>query len=205
MFIQIKDGKAKVSEQGMGMPVVKQVYKRDKSTGKASFEKWMKFVFHSYDKNSIYKNYLPGEREKKVVENLFPDKSVTYFKTIPGMTALIDFYIESSYSFKELLYRRLLKDVEEMMGRLSKIELTRTARVKGRKDVTFFSKVEKKEVTETLDLDVRLSIDNSEEKIKAMDILDKLLKREVTLKKALREEQIQEDLKKQSANRIFDK
>ena len=56
VFIQIKDGKAKVSEQGMGMPVVKQVYKRDKSTGKASFEKWMKFVFHSYDKNSIYKN-----------------------------------------------------------------------------------------------------------------------------------------------------
>jgi len=205
MFIEIKDGKAVVSEQGMGIPIVKKVYNRDKSSGKISFEKWMRFVFHSYDKNSIYKNYLPQEREKKVVENLFPDKKVNYFKTIPGMLALIEFYIESSYSFKELLYRRLLKDVEEMMDRLSKIELTRVTRVKGRRDVTFFSKTEKKEVTETIDIDVRLSIDNSEEKIKAMDILDKLLKREITLKKALMEEQIQEDLKKQSANRLFDK
>jgi hypothetical protein len=205
MFISIIEGKAKVSKEGLAIPIVKKVYSRDKSTGKASFERWMRFIYYAYDKNSLYRNYLPQEREKKVVEMLFPDKTVTYFKTLPGMKELIEFYIESSYSFKELLYRRLLNDVEVMMDRLSKIELTKTTRVKGQRDVTFFSKTEKKEVTETLDLNVRVTIDNSEEKIKAMDTLDKLLKREVTLKKALKAEAIEDELKKASERRLFDK
>lgn len=121
------------------------------------------------------------------------------------MKALIDFYIESTYTFKELLYRRLLHDVEEMMDKLSKIELTKTVRLKRDIDVTFFSKTEKKEVTENIKVDMRISVDNSEEKIKAMDTLDKLLKREVILKKALKEEQIEAELQKASARRQFDR
>ncbi len=205
MFINIKDGKAIVSSDGLALPLVKKVYSRDKVKGKASFETWMRFIYYAYNKESIYRNYLPKEREKKVVEALFPDKSVTYFKTLAGMSQLIEFYIESSYTFKELLYRRLLNDVEQMMDRLSKVELSKTVRLKQSRDITFFSKTEKKEVTETIDIDMRISVDNSEEKIKAMDTLDKLLKREVILKKALKEEQIEAELSKARAQRMFDK
>lgn len=205
MFIEIKDGKAVVSQDGLAIPLVKRVYARDKVKGKASFEMWMRFIYYAYNKESIYRNYLPKEREQKVVEALFPDKSVTYFKSLAGMKALIDFYIESTYTFKELLYRRLLHDVEEMMDKLSKIELTKTVRLKRDIDVTFFSKTEKKEVTENIKVDMRISVDNSEEKIKAMDTLDKLLKREVILKKALKEEQIEAELQKASARRQFDR
>ena len=117
---------------------------------------------------------------------------------------MAEMYIEMTYTFKELLYRRLLADIESMLDRLSKIELTKSVRVKGARDITFYSTELKKNVTENVDLDVRISIDNSEEKLKAMDTLDKLLKREVILKKALKEEQIEADLQKASDKRLFD-
>lgn len=204
MYITIVEGKAKLSEQGKALPVVKRVHRIDRTKGKRAFESWMRFVYYAYDKESIYKNYLPKEREKKVVESIFPDRNVTYFKTLAGMKALIDDYIERSYTFKELLYRRLLGDVEEMLERLSKIELTKSVRVKATRDVTFYSPTEKKEITEHVPIDVVVKVDNSEEKIKAMDTLDKLLKREVVLKKALKEEQIEADLEKASQKRMFD-
>lgn len=204
MFIGIKDGIAVCNEQGMGLPLVRKLYMRDKTRHKKSFETWMRFIYYAYDKDSIYRNYLPKEREKKVVEMLFPDRTVTYFKQIAGLQAVVDLYVEMSYTFKELLYRRLLADVEVMLDRVSKIELTKTARVQGARDITFYSKELKKEITEMIDLDVRVSLDNSDEKIKAMDTLDKLLKRENILKRALKEEQIEADLKKASDKRLFD-
>ena len=204
MFINIKDSKAVLDDDALALPLVRRVYSRDKVKGKSTFETWMRFIYYSYNKESIYRNYLPRERELKVVEALFPDKCVTYFKSLTGMKALIEFYIESSYTFKELLYRRLLNDVEVMMDKLSKVELTKTVRIKQARDITFFSKSEKKEVTENINIDTRISIDNSEEKLKAMDTLDKLLKREVLLKKALKEEQIEAELTKARAQRMFD-
>ncbi len=203
-MIEIIEGKAVVSEEAMVLPVFKKMYLRDKKSGKLLFETWMRFVYFAYDKDSIYKNYPPGERETKVIETIFPNKTVKGFKSIVGMTALIEFYIEYSYSFKELLYRRLLEDVETMMMRLSKVEITKSVRVNGNRDITFFSRELKKEVTENIDIDVRITIDNSDEKIKAMDVIDKLLKRELILKKALKEEQVENDLKKASERRMFD-
>jgi len=203
MFIDIIEGKAVVSEEAMSVPIFQKVYKIDKAKGKKSFDLWMRFVYSAYSKESIYHNYLPKEREKRVVENMFPDKSVSYFKGIAGMKQLIEFYIESTYTFKEKLYLRLLNDVEEMMERLSKIELTKITRVKGKKDITFYSEKVKEDITESIDIDVRISIDNSEEKIKAMDTLDKLLKRESVLKKALKEEQIEADLEERKG-RLYD-
>jgi hypothetical protein len=205
MFITISDGKAVVNEEGMALPFVLKVYKSDKTHNKAKFELLMRFVYHAYSKDSIYRNYLPKEREQKVVETLFPDKKLKYFKESPGMSILIKEYISMTYTFKELLYRRLLIDIEQMMDRLSKIELTKTARVKGRREIDIYVDEIGKSIKKEVDLDVRISIDNSEEKIKAMDILDKLLKREAMLKKALQEEKIEAQMKKQSEQRMFDK
>ena len=204
MFITIKDGKAKFSEQGMNLPVVKKLYVKDKTSGKKSFDMWGRFIYYVHDKESIYRNYLPKEREKQVVDSMFPDKSVSYFKGIAGLQAVIDTYVEMGLTFKELLYQRLLSDVEAMLDKVSRIELTKTARVQGARDVTFYSERLKEEITEKIDLNVRVTLDNSEEKIKAMDTLDKLLKREVILKNALREEQVAADLKKASDKRMFD-
>ena len=204
MFIEIIEGKARLSEQGIALQGVQKLKKIDKTKGKASFAMWLRFIYFTCDKDSIYRNYLPEERKKKVVEMLFTDKSVTYFEKIAGLKAVVDIYVEQSYTFKELLYRRLLSDIEVMLDLLSKVELTRSARVTGKRDVTFFSETEGKEVTENVHVDVMVKLDNSEEKIKAMDTLDKLLKREVVLKKALREEQVEADLKKASDKRLFD-
>ena len=204
-LIKIEKGEALLSDQFKAIPIVRKVFLRDKAKGKASFKMWMRYVYYAYSKDSIYKNYLPREREGKVVDTIFPTKTVTYFKSIAGMKQLIDFYIEASYSFKELLYRRLLIDVEQTMDRLSKVELTTTSRVKGKRDITFFSKTEKANVTETVDIDVRISIDNSAEKEKSMVLLDKLLERETKLKKALKEEEIQNQLKEASSRRLYDK
>ena len=204
MFISIVEGRAKLTEQGNFLPAAQKLKKIDKTKGKAAFETWLRFIYFTCDKESLYKNYLPSERDQKVQEMLFPDKSVTYFKKITGLEAVRKIYIEMSMSFKEKLYTRLLRDVEEMLERVSKVELTKSARVKGKRDVTFFSETEGKEVTENVWVDVIIKIDNSDEKIKAMDTLDKILKREVILKKALKEEKIEEDLKKASQQRLFD-
>jgi len=204
MFIEIIEGKAVVSEQGMALPSVQSVYKLDKSKGKKTFNNWMKFMYYAYAKDSIYRNYLPAERERKVVEAMFPDKSVKYFKSIEGMAVLIEKYIDMTYTFKEKLYRRLLQDVEEMQEEMSRVPLKKTVRVKQDKDVKFYSRVEEQEITETVSFDVRVTIDNTPEKLKAMDNLEKLLIREEILKKKLKEEQIEMDTAKKNQRRQFD-
>ena len=204
MLVEIIDGKARLTKQAESVPAIQRLKKIDKTKGKASFEMWLRYLYFSYDKDSIYRNYLPKEREKKVVEMLFPDKSVTYFKKIAGLSNVASMYIEMTYTFKELLYRRLLSDIEEMLDELSQVKLTRQARVKGRRRVSFYSQIEGKQVSEDIDLDVMVKIDNSDEKIKVMDNVDKLLKREVIIKKALKEEQIEADLKKAADKRLFD-
>ena len=204
MFISIAEGKAVVDKQGMAQPFVQKVYKSDKSKGKKSFDSWMRFVFFAYAKESIYRNYLPEERERQVVLALFPNKTVTYFKTITGMKEFISKYINLTYTFKEKLYRRLLEDIEEMQDAASKIPLTKTVRVKGNRDITFYSRVEDQDVTESVDLDVRVTIDNTVEKLKAIDTLEKLLKREEILKKKLKEEEIEMAAQKKMQRRMFD-
>lgn len=204
MFIEIIEGKAVISEQGLAQPYVQKVYKLDKTRGKKVFDMWMRFVYFSYSKDSIYRNYLPKEREINVVNALFPDKTVTYFKKITGMGILIERYIDLNYTFKEKLYRRLLHDIEEMQESTSLVPLTKTVRVKEKKEVTFFSIVEEQEVTEIVMFDIRITIDNSVKKLIAIDTLEKLLIREGILKKKLKEEQIEMSTAKQQKRRMFD-
>ena len=203
-WITIVEGKAVVSPEGMSLPLVQKVYKVDKKKGKPSFEVWMRFLFFAFFKDSIYINYLPREREQKVVETIFPDKSVTYFHKITGMDQLIKFTIGSTYTFKEKLYRRLLEDIEDEMDRLSKIKSERMARVKGNREIRFVSSITQEEVKEIVPLDVMVKIDNSEEKLKSMDVIDKLMKREKLLKEELKKEEIARNLEESSGRYKFD-
>ena len=204
-MIKIVEGKAVMTDQAWAIPLVNSIYNNDRKSQKVSFEMWMRFVYFAYDKKSIYRNYLPEEREKKVVEMLFPDKTVEYFLKKKDMKAFIRFYIESTYSFKEILYRRLLQDIEDMMDRVSKVPMVKKVKVAGDKEVSFYSQIEKKTVKETIKINSYINVDNSEQKLKSMVLLDKLLEREVKLKKALKEEEIANELEKQRVARMFDK
>ena len=204
MFVELNEGKAVLTSQGEAIPLVQKIRKQDKTKNKKAFETWIRFLFFAYDKESIYRNYLPKEREKKVVEMHFPDKTVNYFKNIANLPALADEYVKMTYTFKELLYRRLLSDVEEMMDTLSKVELTKMSRIKVDKEVTFYSEKAKENITDKIKFDVRIKIDNIAEKIRAADMLEKLLKREEILKTKLKEEQMEAATKKVSQRRLYD-
>lgn len=203
MFLELVEGEVIVNEQGMDHPAVKKLYASDKKKGKPAFKKAMKFIYYVYHKDSIYRNYLPHKRELKVIEVMFPGAHVNEFIRDPKIKAVISAYVDANYTFKEKIYKRLLKDIEDMMEKVSKVPLTKTTRVKQARDVSFFCKECKKEITQNIEVNANLVIDNSEEKLKAMDVLEKLLNRETILKKQLKEEEQNLKIAK-SAGYLFD-
>ena len=203
MFLELLEGEIKVTEQGKALKEYKELRAADKTKGKTSLKKHLRFIYFAYHKKSIYRNYLPRERERKVKEALFPEDRIDYFLGNARSQRLAKVLIETSYTFKEKLYRKLLLDVEDMQRRVSDVEMTRVVRIRSPREVTFFSKTLKQEVRETIDLDVRMTVDNSEEKFKALELLEKLLKKEEILKKKLKEEEI-EMLTASGGKRLFD-
>ena len=203
MFLELVDGEIIVSEQGLSLKEVQALKKSDRHPGKPSYKKWLRFIYFAYHKKSIYRNYLPREREKKVKEALFPDEKLAYFLSNTKVQTVAKVLIELSYTFKEKLYRTLLGDIEDMMERVSKVEMTRTARITAPKKLKFYSESLKTNVEEVVNIDTRLVVDNSEEKFKALELLEKLLKKEEILKDKLKQEEI-ELRTEQGQKRLFD-
>lgn len=191
MFLELAEGEVKVTEQGKALKEVQELRKSDRTKNKQAFKKWLRFIYFSYDKKSIYRNYLPNEREKAVKDALFPDDTLHYFTRNPKLQNVAKLLVELSYTFKEKLYRKLLIDIEDMLERVSDVQMTRTVRITAPKEIEFYSETLKGQVKERVNIDTRIIVDNSEEKFKALELLEKLLKKEEILKDKLKAEEIE--------------
>ncbi len=164
---------------------------------KKFFDESIRYMFYMHSRKSVFRDMPPQQRQKKIFETFFPERKLTEFENSKGFKEFKEFYLEFTKSYKERMYENHLADIEQMAINISKIEFTkkkkivRTIKVKVGKD--WFD----------VDIDTELNVDNTSEKLAAMDLMTKLIEKEEFLRKKIDEEYIKKS-KKAEERRLFD-
>lgn len=176
------------------------VKKMKKSTSKKGFEDFCKYVYHTYSLVHPLSSLLPEQRMRRVsTEYLSDAKYWEIEKSNKTASAFIDQFIQDSYSRNERFYFMLSKDMEHFRKYLSEIPFTKKQKISKEVDITFEYNGE--DVTKGVFVSTIIEIDNSKEKIDALQKANNLLKLEKDLRKQIMEEKVEA---KKSTGRIFD-
>jgi hypothetical protein len=199
-ILYLENGDVKISEQGMSLPEAKAIWNMDKHKGKPFFNRVITFTYYVHNKGSIYRRMSPSQREQKVMAVYFPDVRDRSMDD-PRVKDFIKTYNYLTKSNKERIRDAMLRDLDEMAVKLSKIKFTKEKKVN--QDVFTHCPHCQKDVT--VNVDMRIDIDNTEEKLKAMKVIEEIISREETIKKKIDQERLVEKGKEASIQRKFDK
>jgi hypothetical protein len=176
MIFSFEDGKVTVLPEAMNIPEVKSVYKLDKMVGKEHFHQWMTYIFYVYRPGGIYESLFMSVR-KRTVSVAQLGKGEEYWQEIEAkleIQKLIEWYTNNSMSKEEQLLYELDIDIDMYLNYLKKISYTKQQEVKTKgpkgKIITSF-----------------ITVDNSDEKMKAIKNSRDLVSYRKELKKLVRE------------------
>ena len=195
----LKDEVVELIEGAEALPQVKKfrtgIMQREKF-----FRDSLKYLYYMYSRKSTFSQMLPEDRKKKIFETFFPSEVKDKFDASKAFITFKDWYFEFSKSYKEKMYENHLADIEEMAVNISKIKFIKKKKIIREIQV----KCPKKGDYVKVDIDTEIEIDNTQEKLNAMDLMTRLIEKEEFLKKKIHEEYIKES-KKQKQRRLFDK
>lgn len=197
MFLVLDGNKVIVTEEGMMIKAVKELYDEDKSPDKETFYDIMKGLYFIYRPDSIFQNISLSQREEKVSETVLKKPWSHYMKD-PRVKKLAELYVSmiTSPSVKNL--ERIKEDIEKLHEHLAQIPMEYTTTID--QDVEVDVKGEKKLVR----VKKKVKISNIEQKEK---VYASFLKIQQTYEK-MREIVEHEMMIKKTTNtgkRMFDK
>lgn len=150
----------------------------------------MVYVYNVYSPYSIYNGYTPDERRERVIDDLFDNKySIDEFEKNSIIKAFIDKYIDITLTVVQRDYERAKRDIEDLHEHISNIPFVRKITIK--KEIEFRDDDGNKKKKE---IDIEIEIDNSEEKIKALGVREKLYKLHDILKRMVDSEEIEREI-----------
>jgi len=200
-FLYLEGDIVKINDQAMTLPEVKRVYSMDKHKGKPFFNRVITYIYYMYHRDSIYRNLDEPVRRNKIRNVYFPEIRKPYFWEDERIKAMVDVYNFLAKSRKERIFDTMLKDLEDMMDHLATIKFQKTID----ETHTVFVKCPAKGEEIPVDVKVKKVIDNSQEKLKAMKLIEEALEREETLRKKIEKERLLEAAGGQSMRRMFDR
>ena len=201
-FLYLEDDVVRINEQAMTLPETKAIWGMDKRRHKKYFQKIITYTYYMYHRDSIYRNLDISDRRKKIMSTYFPDsRKHDEIESDYRVQAFINIYNELSKTQKERIRDSMIKDLEQMADHLSKIEFQKKI------DETHTIMVKCPEKGEEIPVDVKVKkiIDNSQEKLKAMKLIEETMDREEAIKKKIEKERLMEGLQGQTNRRMFDK
>jgi hypothetical protein len=149
----------------------------------------MKYVYNVYSPYSIFSGFTPEERKERVLDDILHNKYVAdFFDKDNTIKAFVDKYIDMSLTVVQRDYERTKRDIEDLHEHISNIPFVRKATI--RRQIDFKDDDGKTRIKE---VDVEIEIDNSEEKIKALSVREKLYKLHDILKKMVDNEEIERE------------
>lgn len=193
MFLYIEDGIVKVTEEGMDLPVVRDLYNADKTKTKKFFMDSLKYTYYVYKKNGVYDGIFEGYRKKMVVERHLPGREIQHFEDNKRVRALITEFQNLQLTKIERFYYQLEKDIEQLIERIHSIPYTR--KVKARIPV--------EQDGETTYVEQMVEMENYKEKTEAIMTAEKLIDYEGKLRDKILKDKTSK--KKKSSQRLFDK
>lgn len=200
-FIVNNNGNIEVTKEGMQLPPVKHLWNKDKTKDRMFFHNAITFIYWAYTADSIFSNMLETARYQKVALLYCNEDDHTKFTENPRVKAVIDLYVELSYSALEHSSMKLRKDLEAIHRKLDDIPFEREAKI----DVEVMIPIAKDKPEELVPHTIRttMMIDNSEEKIKVINMVDKLYTLEDRISTRLKKER--KEKKKTEGRALFDK
>lgn len=195
-MLYLEDKKVKITEDGLCIPAVKELYADDRHTDKPWFNKCITYIYWAYKKDGEYRNLVKRKRQMLAADHT--GESFERFEENIAVIKVINLYIELQLSPVERLYEGIKADIDEMLERIRKIPFTKEIKVEMFVDVPvseLSNETVKKPIKQIVEMD------NSEEKFKAINRADQLIDLEEKLrKKVIKEQQDKRDKQK----RIFD-
>lgn len=191
MFLYLEDGKVKVTEEGMALPEVQDLYNSDKrSASKPFFYKCMTYIYWAYKVDGEWENRPYKERRKMSASQA----GVEDYKEIdehPKVQKIIKMYKNDFLTMSERMYEGVKIKIADVIEKINEIQLTKN--IKENVEVWFenpHKDGEKEKHTVRIDIDY----DNSKEFESTLGIAQKLAEREQALKKTvIKERQMNRD------------
>jgi hypothetical protein len=168
-------------------------YKDDKDL----LQKILVYVYNVYSPKSIYSEFLPDQRKDRICSDLFESKIKKEYFDSALIKEFIALYVEMSLTAVQRDHEMCKQDIAKLHEYISSIQFTKKERV--RRTITFRDDDLDKDFAK--DIDMVIEIDNSEEKIKAIAVREKLYAIDQRLRKLVETEKIEQEL---SAKTMFE-
>ena len=196
-MLYLEKERVQITEEGMMLPEVKEIWNRDKHSAKPYFNKVITYLFWMYKKDGEYQNH-PIKRRMELAGNM-AGVNPKDMEDCPHIRKLISAYVENETTLTERLYLGIKKDINDILEYVKDIPFVVKEKVEVDVDVPKFAGS-----TDTVKhtIKVEVEVDNTEKKWKAMERADKLIDFEEKIrKKVIKEAQ----LKRSGETRKFDK
>jgi len=195
-----KSGDVIVSDEGMQLPCVQNLFRKDKTKTKSYFEKSKIYVYHVFTKKHDLNFLSFSSRTERVQELYLPNYDISKIVTDPLVQEIVKEYKFQQFTTNELAYEALKEDFVKLKKFISNIPY------EIEKDITETIVVEfpydGKIIEQRIPIKTTIKVDNSEARYKAMAQLKQLLILEKDIRNLIEEEEI--DKKKRKIESMMD-
>lgn len=193
MLYLTEEGEIKITDEGMQLPTVRELWNSDKrSMSKPFFFKCMTYIYWMYKKDGEYRNH-PYKKRRELAEQHAKD-SWKIFEENTRVKAVVNTYLENQLTLTERLYENIKRDIADCIEHLASIPIKRKI-----KETIEIDDVDNQGNNIKRKIKIDLEIDNSIEKSKALDLAEKLVEKEESLRK-----KIVKDQQSTRQGRLFD-
>lgn len=192
MFLEIdNEGQVQLRKGAMNIPSVMELYKTDKrNESKPYFNKCITLIYHLYSKEHEFSNLGPKERKDKVANIYLKDEgNIEDYLEKKAFKAVVDDFIDLSYTTTERLYEGIKKSVEHWKLHMANIPMTRKEKYEGQHEI--ITEIDGIPKGTKINIRTLIEVDNSEEYLKAMKTADSMMDMEEKMaKKVIKEKQL---------------
>lgn len=191
------------TKEGQSHPDVKSLIELTSRIKDFTFENVITYIYHTYHKSSVYRNYPFPRRAQQVCKIYLANKNYLDFEQHQEVVTVIDLFKETMYTESEKFAQSLLNKIEELKEHLSSISFFKEVKIEIDQEVelTVTGPDDKEyEIQIPVKKKVLVKIDNSDEVMKTFEKSQKLFGYEDQLKQRLEVEL----MTKKSKKRLFD-
>ena len=198
LYFDEEANRVKITAAAMNLQEVQILYRRDKSVKKVYFNKCLVYCYYYNHKDSPIV-HQPESIKRSNIKTLFDGMLSSFDYSNPFYRAFENAFIRNHHSRLEIRFLKLLKDIDDLIEKLSDIPLYKKIKVEVPVEVSECLDGEMKTVTKKIK--VEHTIDNSTEKKNAIMNIKHLDELREMLEKKIRTEYSQ---KRKISRRLFD-
>lgn len=160
-----------VSPEAEDLVVVKILRDKDSTEDKRFYNNALSYVYHVYKKDHFFHNLSINERKTRACELYMHLNDYKKYENNSRVKDLIKLYISLEYSQNEWTYQTIKNDINDMRQSINLIPLTKVIKFEQKVDVDVPSGEEGKTIMRTVLVKKDVVVDNTKERMGALDRL----------------------------------